>query len=50
MLIHPEGGDLRFEIQVEDTGMDDPVVHVVSAAGLDNETLFASGIVVRIER
>ena len=36
LLIVPGGGDLRFEIQVEDVGMDDPVMTVVSAAGADN--------------
>lgn len=50
MLIHPSAGDLRFEIQVEDAGMDDPEIHVVSAAGLDNASLLNAGIEVRIER
>lgn len=50
MLIHPDEGDLRFEIQVEDVGMDDPVIQVVSAAGLDNAALLKAGIDVRLER
>ena len=50
LLIDAEGGDLRFEIQVEDIGMNDPVMHVVSAAGVDNLTQLAAGIDVRVER
>ena len=50
MLIDPEGGELRFEIQVEDLGMEDPVMTIVSAAGVDNLTLLTAGIETRIER
>ena len=50
MLVHPDGGELRFEIQVQDVDMDDPVMVVVSAAGSDNETQLTSGIEVRLER
>ena len=50
LLIHPEGGDLRFEIQVEDLDLDDPVARVVSAAGVDNDTRLTAGIEFRIER
>ncbi len=50
LLIHPEGGELRFEIQVEDLDLDDPVVRVVSAAGADNGPRLNAGIEVLIER
>ena len=50
LLIHPEGEELRFEIQVEDLGMDDPLMRVVSAAGADNSTRLTAGIETRIER
>jgi hypothetical protein len=50
LLIHPAGGELRFEIQVTDVGMDDPVFHVVSAAGSDNRGQLTAGIQVRLER
>lgn len=50
LLIVPGGGDLRFEIQVEDVGMDDPVMTVVSAAGVDNSAQLAAGIEIRVER
>lgn len=50
MLIRPDAGDLRFEIQVQDVDMEVPVVTVLSAAGLDNGTQLTSGIVVRVER
>ncbi len=50
LLIDAEGGSLRFGISVADVGMDDPVVNVVSATGVDNFTRLAAGIVVRVER
>ena len=50
LLIDPEGGQLRFEIQVEDVGMNDPVMQVVSAAGVDNLTRLTAGIETRVER
>ena len=50
LLIDPEGGELRFEIQVEDVGMGDPIMQVVSAAGVDNLTRLAAGIETRVER
>lgn len=50
LLIHPDGGELRFEIQVEDIGMEDPVLTVLSAAGVDNLTQLTAGIVTRVER
>jgi hypothetical protein len=50
LLIDPEGGELRFEIQVEDVGMGDPIMHVVSAAGVDNLTQLTAGIETRVQR
>ena len=50
LLVDPTGGEIRFEIHVEDVGMDDPVLTVVSAAGVDNDTRLTAGIVTRIER
>lgn len=50
LLVAPRGDELRFEIQVDDVAMDDPVMTVVSAAGIDNLALLNAGIVTRIER
>jgi len=50
LLVDPTGGALRFEIRVEDVGMDGPLITVVSAAGVDNDTRLTAGIVTRIER
>jgi hypothetical protein len=50
LLIDPQGGEILFEILVDDVGMDDPVMVVVSAAGTDNLTQMAASIDVRVER
>lgn len=50
MLVDAVGSDLRFEIQVEDVGMEDPVMTVVSAAGVDNLTQLTAGVEARVER
>ena len=50
VLIGPEPGDLPFEMQVDDLGMEGPVVTVVQAARGDNFAIPASGVSVRIER
>lgn len=50
MLVDAVGSDLRFEIQVDDVGMNDPVMTVVSAAGVDNLTRLTAGIETRVER
>ena len=50
LLVAPQGDELRFEIQVDDVAMEDPVMTVVSAAGVDNLTMLTAGIVTRIER
>ena len=50
MLIHPEGGDLRFEIQMSDTGAEDPVSRVLSAVASDNSLASEVAIEVVLER
>lgn len=50
VLVGPEPGDLPFEMQVDDLGMEGPVVTVVQAARDDNFVIPASGVSVRIER
>jgi hypothetical protein len=49
VLVHPSGGDLGFEILVDDVGMDRPRVTVVQAADTDNAILERQTVVVRIE-
>lgn len=50
ILIDPEGGELGFDVEVDDRGMEGPMVTVVQAAGTDNATMPASEVAVRIER
>lgn len=50
VLIGPEPGDLPFEMQVDDIGMEGPVVTVVQAARGDNFAIPASQVSVRVER
>lgn len=50
ILIAAEGGELVFEITVDDRAMDDPVVAVLEAARTDNSTMLASEVSVRVER
>ncbi len=50
ILIDPQGGELLFEIQVEDVGMDLPVIIVMTATGDDNVTRLTAGVDVRVER
>lgn len=50
ILIAPDGGDLGFDVEVEDVGMEGPAVTVVQAARIDNATMPASLVTVRIER
>jgi hypothetical protein len=49
VLVHPSGGELGFEILVDDVGMDRPGVTVVQAADTDNAILERQTVVVRIE-
>lgn len=50
LLITRLGGEIQFEILVDDVGMEGPVMTVVSAAGTDNLTQMAASIDVRVER
>lgn len=50
LVIAPEPGELTFDIEVDDLGMEGPVVTVVSAADGDNLGMPASRVTVRIER
>ena len=51
ILIDPEaGGDILFEILVDNVHMEGPVMTVVSAAGNDNATQMVASIDVRVER
>ena len=50
LLVTPVGGEIQFEILVDDVGMEGPAMTVVSAAGTDNLTQIAASIDVRVER
>ena len=50
ILVGPEPGDLPFDMQVDDVGMEGPVVTVLQAARGDNFAIPASRVSVRVER
>ena len=50
VIIHPAGGELGFDIAVDDVGMDPPIVRVVSATRTDNSLMSVSGIAFTFER
>ena len=50
IVVSPDPGDLPFEMEVDDVGMEGPVVTVVSAARGDNFVILPSSVTVRIER
>jgi hypothetical protein len=50
IVVDPVGGDIGFEIQVDDVGMDGPILTVITAARTDNATMSAAGVAVRVER
>ena len=50
VLVSPDGGAMRFGIEVDDLGADDPIVTVVTAADVRNLPSAATGVVVRVER
>lgn len=50
VIIHPTGGELGFDIVVDDVGMESPVVRVVSATRADNTLMSVSGIAITVER
>jgi len=50
ILIDPQGGDLGFEIIVEDRAMEGPVITVLQAALTDNRGVSAAVATVTVER
>lgn len=50
VIIHPSGGELGFDIAVDDVGMESPVVRVVSATRTDNSLMSVAGIAFTLER
>ena len=50
VIIHPSGGELGFDIAVDDVGMESPVVRVVSATRTDNTLMSVGGIAFTLER
>jgi len=50
VLVDPAGGTLRFEIRVQDLGMEDPVITVLVATDTDNAMISTGAAVVTIER
>ncbi len=50
ILVDPNGGDLRFGINVDDVYLEGPVVTVVFAAGTDDLPRSVAGLDVLLER
>ena len=50
IVVDPVGGDIVFEVEVDDVRMDGPIVTVVKAANTGNVPMSVSGVTVRIER
>ncbi|MEM7414670.1 MAG: hypothetical protein AAF389_04175 [Gemmatimonadota bacterium] len=50
ILVDPQGTDLAFEMQVEDRGMEGPVITVLQAALTSNRAVSAAVATVTIER
>ncbi len=50
ILVDPNGGELRFGINVDDAYLEGPVVTVVSAAGTDDLPKPVAGLGVLLER
>jgi len=50
VLISPEPGELAFDMEVDDLGMEGPTVRVVSAADGQNRAIVAANVSVRLER
>lgn len=50
ILVDPQGTDLAFEIQVDDRGMEGPVITVLQAALTTNQAVSAAVATVTIER
>lgn len=50
LIVSPDGGDLQFEIMVDDRAMEGPVVTVLQAALTNNRAVSAAVATVAIER
>lgn len=50
ILIDPEPGELAFDLEVDDVGMEGPIVKVISATDGENHFMPASRVTVRVER
>jgi len=50
VMIDPEPGSMALDVQVDDLGMEGPLVRVVSAANGDNEAIRRSLVTIRSER
>jgi hypothetical protein len=50
LLIDPIGGDLGFEIVVEDRAMEGPIVTVLQASLLNGQTVSAAIVTITVER
>lgn len=50
LIISPEGGELQFEIMVDDRAMEGPIVTVLQATLTDNRAVSAAVATVAIER
>jgi len=50
LIIDAVGGELVFEILVDDLGMEGPVLTVLSATGIDNSLQSVAGVLVQMER
>jgi hypothetical protein len=50
VLVDAVGGEIGFDIQVEDVGMERPVVTVVQAAGTDNRSLSSGAVSIAVEQ
>ncbi|NNL31310.1 MAG: hypothetical protein HKO77_09815, partial [Gemmatimonadetes bacterium] len=50
VIITPDPGEMVVDIAVDDLGMEDPAIRVVSAANGANEAIARSNVTVRLER
>jgi len=49
LIVDPVGGEMAFEILVDDLGMEPPILTVLTATGTDDSLQPAAGVVVRVE-
>ena len=50
MIVDPAGGEIGFDIEVDDVNLDLPAITVVQAADSDNRIVSAGLVSVRVER